>query len=212
MFRSSLAAFYPLSPEMCSSTAADNSAETVRRKPRRTIVAVYFGCQTGTIRSRRYLTVSHRPFHAVSTSTPSSWSSHRTARNPHLAFNRIVVVRYRMALEGRGLAANTINQQLPAVRRLAYEVADAGLLSPTLLPFAFIIRAAEGDQASQGLTTGTERSSKWTTLRVARVAWRATTMPAIIVSRSSPGRPLRCREAIKSAASVAASSSKGAIR
>jgi Domain of unknown function (DUF4143) len=74
------------------------------------------------------------------------------------------------------------------------------------------IRAAENDQASQGLTTGTERSSKWATLRVARVAWRATTMPAIIVSRSSPGRPLRCREAIKSAASVAASSSKGAIR
>ena len=35
---------------------------------------------------------------------------------PHLAFNRIVVVRYRMDLEGRGLAANTISQQLPAVR------------------------------------------------------------------------------------------------
>ena len=32
---------------------------------------------------------------------------------PRLAFNRIVVVRYRMFLEGRGLAANTINQQLP---------------------------------------------------------------------------------------------------
>jgi hypothetical protein len=31
---------------------------------------------------------------------------------PRLAFNRIVVVRYRMYLEGRGLAANTINQQL----------------------------------------------------------------------------------------------------
>jgi hypothetical protein len=30
---------------------------------------------------------------------------------PRLAFNRIVVVRYRMHLESRGLAANTINQQ-----------------------------------------------------------------------------------------------------
>jgi hypothetical protein len=29
---------------------------------------------------------------------------------PRLAFNRIVVVRYRMHLETRGLAANTINQ------------------------------------------------------------------------------------------------------
>jgi hypothetical protein len=39
---------------------------------------------------------------------------------PRLAFNRIVVVRYRMYLESRRLAANTINQQLAAVRRLAH--------------------------------------------------------------------------------------------
>lgn len=51
---------------------------------------------------------------------------------PRLAFNRIVVVRYRMYLESRGLAANTINQQLAAVRRLAHEASDAGLLSPEL--------------------------------------------------------------------------------
>ena len=51
---------------------------------------------------------------------------------PRLAFNRIVVTRYRMYLESRHLAANTINQQLAAVRRLAHEAADAGLLSPEL--------------------------------------------------------------------------------
>jgi hypothetical protein len=51
---------------------------------------------------------------------------------PRLAFNRIVAVRYRMHLESRGLAANTINQQLAAVRRLAHEAADSGLLSPEL--------------------------------------------------------------------------------
>src|SRR6202521_619151 len=51
---------------------------------------------------------------------------------PRLAFSRIVVVRYRMHLESRGLAANTINQHLAVVRRLAYEAADAGLLSPDL--------------------------------------------------------------------------------
>jgi site-specific recombinase XerC len=51
---------------------------------------------------------------------------------PRLAFNRIVVIRYRMHLESRGLAANTINQQLAAVRRLAHEAADSGLLSPEL--------------------------------------------------------------------------------
>src|ERR1019366_2487509 len=51
---------------------------------------------------------------------------------PRLAFNRIVVVRYRMYLESRALAANTINQHLAAVRRLAHEAADSGLLSPEL--------------------------------------------------------------------------------
>jgi hypothetical protein len=35
-------------------------------------------------------------------------------------------------LESRHLAANTINQQLAAVRRLAHEAADSGLLSPEL--------------------------------------------------------------------------------
>jgi len=43
---------------------------------------------------------------------------------PRLAFNRVVVTRYRMYLESRGLAANTINQQLAAVRRIAHEAAD----------------------------------------------------------------------------------------
>ncbi len=38
-----------------------------------------------------------------------------------LAFHRIAVVRYRMHLESRGLAANTINQHLAAVRRLAQQ-------------------------------------------------------------------------------------------
>src|SRR3977135_3867117 len=51
---------------------------------------------------------------------------------PRPAFNRIAVVRYRTYLESRHLAANTINQQLAAVRRLAHEAADAGLLSPEL--------------------------------------------------------------------------------
>jgi site-specific recombinase XerD len=46
--------------------------------------------------------------------------------------NRIVVTRYRMQLEQLHLASSTINQRLAAVRRLAYEAADAGLLSPEL--------------------------------------------------------------------------------
>src|SRR5579862_6651178 len=48
---------------------------------------------------------------------------------PRLAFNRIVVLRYRSHLESRQLAPGTINLRLGAVRRLAYEAADCGLLS-----------------------------------------------------------------------------------
>jgi hypothetical protein len=42
------------------------------------------------------------------------------------------VTRYRIHLESRQLAPGTINGRLAAVRRLAYEAADAGLLSPDL--------------------------------------------------------------------------------
>jgi integrase len=51
---------------------------------------------------------------------------------PRLAFNRTVVLRYRIHLEQRGYAPATINLRLAAVRRIAYEAADAGLLSPEL--------------------------------------------------------------------------------
>ena len=39
---------------------------------------------------------------------------------PRLAFNRVVVLRYRSHLESRQLAPGTINLRLGAVRRLAY--------------------------------------------------------------------------------------------
>jgi hypothetical protein len=51
---------------------------------------------------------------------------------PRLAFSKPVVVRYRLELEARRLAPATINLRLAAVRRLAYEAADTGLLSPEL--------------------------------------------------------------------------------
>jgi hypothetical protein len=51
---------------------------------------------------------------------------------PRLAFNRMVVLRYRFFLEQQNLAPSTINVRLAAVRRLAYEASDTGLLSPDL--------------------------------------------------------------------------------
>jgi site-specific recombinase XerD len=51
---------------------------------------------------------------------------------PRLAFNKTVVLRYRLELEARRLSPSTINLRLVAVRRLAYEAAGTGLLSPEL--------------------------------------------------------------------------------
>ena len=51
---------------------------------------------------------------------------------PRLAFNRTVVLRYRINLEQKQYAPSTINLRLAAVRRIAYEAADSGLLSPEL--------------------------------------------------------------------------------
>jgi hypothetical protein len=51
---------------------------------------------------------------------------------PLLAFNRMVVLRYRSHLEFPQLSPGTINPRLGAVRRLAHEAADCGLLSSDL--------------------------------------------------------------------------------
>jgi site-specific recombinase XerD len=60
---------------------------------------------------------------------------------PKLAFGRTVVLRYRYELEARRLAPATINLRLAAVRQLAYEASDNGLLSPDL---AASIRRVKG--------------------------------------------------------------------
>ena len=77
----------------------------------------------------------------VSLRSPESQRSYRHSINefvawycsaPRLSFNKTVVTRYRIYLEDRQLAPGTINVRLAAVRRLAYEAADSGLLSPDL--------------------------------------------------------------------------------
>ena len=68
----------------------------------------------------------------MTTPSPISWSG--TAQNRALAFNRTVVLRYRIYLEQKQYAATTIDLRLrlAAVRRIAFEAADSGLLSPEL--------------------------------------------------------------------------------
>lgn len=66
------------------------------------------------------------------TTMPDASSSAGICSEPRLAFNRTVVLRYRIHFEQRGYAPATINLRLAAVRRLAYQAADAGPLSPAL--------------------------------------------------------------------------------
>src|ERR1700704_1945451 len=51
---------------------------------------------------------------------------------PRLAFNRTVVLLYRIYLEQRGYAPATINLRLAAVRRIAYEASDADVVAIAL--------------------------------------------------------------------------------
>jgi hypothetical protein len=61
---------------------------------------------------------------------------------PRLSFSKTVVVRYRIHLESRHLAPGTINLRLGAVRRLAYEASDCGLLSADLAAGIRRVRAS----------------------------------------------------------------------
>jgi hypothetical protein len=77
-----------------------------RRESSRITGAECFGCRIWIIANWPCSTASARPPRAESTSTPSINLAPGIA--PSHAFNRIVVVRYRIYLESRGLAANTI--------------------------------------------------------------------------------------------------------
>jgi integrase len=81
-----------------------------------------------------------------------------------LALNRTVVLRYRPHLESRQLAPGTINLRLGAVRRLAYEAADCGLLSADL---------AAGIRRVSGVRKLGVRLGNWLTANQAQSLWRA---------------------------------------
>jgi site-specific recombinase XerD len=65
-------------------------------------------------------------------------------------FSKAVVQRYARQLEQQGLAASTINVRLSAIRRLAAEAADNGLLAPELAAGIARVKGAK----QQGTRTG----------------------------------------------------------
>jgi integrase len=83
---------------------------------------------------------------------------------PRLALNRTVVLRYRSYLEARPLAPGTVNLRLGAVRRLAYEAADTGLLSSDL---------AAGIRRVKGVRNLGMRLGNWLTVEQSLTLWRA---------------------------------------
>src|SRR3989442_1876731 len=83
---------------------------------------------------------------------------------PRLALNRTVVLRYRSQLESRQLAPGTINLRLGAVRRLAYEAADCGLLSADL---------AAGIRRVKGVKKLGIRLGNWLTAEQGNALWQA---------------------------------------
>jgi site-specific recombinase XerD len=104
-----------------------------------------------------------------SLSSPNSRRNYRFAMDqfitwycsePRLALNRAVVLRFRLHLQSLGLAAGTINQRLAAIRRLAYEAADSGLLSPEL---------AAGIRRVQGVKQLGARVGNWLNVEQARL-------------------------------------------
>jgi len=82
---------------------------------------------------------------------------------PRLSFSRTVVLRYRIHLESRYLAPGTINLRLGAVRRLAYEAADCGILSPDL---------AAGIRRVKGLKKIGVRLGNWLTAEQSQKLWQ----------------------------------------
>jgi site-specific recombinase XerD len=83
---------------------------------------------------------------------------------PRLSFSKTVVVRYRTHLESRHLAPGTINLRLGAVRRLAYEAADCGLLSGDL---------AAGIRRVRGVKKLGVRLGNWLTAEQGQALWQA---------------------------------------
>src|SRR5215472_5382292 len=83
---------------------------------------------------------------------------------PRLSFNRTVVLRYRIHLESRSLAPGTVNLRLGAVRRLAYEAADCGLLSPDL---------AAGVRRVKGVKKLGVRLGNWLTAEQGESLWQS---------------------------------------
>lgn len=77
-------------------------------------------------------------------------------REPRAGFTKALVSAWRVSLEARGLGSVSINVRITAVRKLAVEAADNGLLAPELAAGIARIKGVR----SQGVRTGNWLSVK----------------------------------------------------
>jgi site-specific recombinase XerD len=114
------------------------------------------------------------PFHKLKTLVLDSVSSPITKRvynlgldeffswygqEPRAGFTKATVSAWRVALEARGLGAVSINVRITAVRKLAVEAADNGLLAPEL---------ANGITRVKGVASKGVRLGNWLTVQQAQ--------------------------------------------
>src|ERR1035438_323063 len=83
---------------------------------------------------------------------------------PRAGFTKATVSSWRVALEARGLGAVSINVRITAVRKLALEAADNGLLAPEL---------AAGITRVKGVASKGVRLGNWLSIRQAQTLLNA---------------------------------------
>jgi hypothetical protein len=81
-------------------------------------------------------------------------------REPRPGFTKATVAAWRVALEARGLGAVSINVRITAVRKLAVEAADNGLLAPEL---------AAGITRVKGVASKGVRMGNWLSVKQAQI-------------------------------------------
>ena len=86
------------------------------------------------------------------------------SREPRPGFTKATVAAWRVALEARGLGAVSINVRITAVRKLAVEAADNGLLAPEL---------ASGITRVKGVASKGVRLGNWLSLKQAQALLNA---------------------------------------
>ena len=86
------------------------------------------------------------------------------SQEPRPGFTKATVAAWRVALEAGGLGAVSINVRITAVRKLAVEAADNGLLAPEL---------ANGNTRVKGVASKGARLGNWLTAKQAQALLNA---------------------------------------